>query len=186
MCPRPPPLPPPLLSGLSLRALCCCSCVLLGPDGVSHLSVNQETHRQTRSTGNVYVAAAFPSIAWRNSTIHHETMPAFSHRSAASPLMESDGPSRCTAATNGHLRSWSCHGITAPGARDSTVARRYRARAPLRQAASPPCGLLATITLQRFCSTPSSSHRMERSQWRCWGRSCVVVRPPLKTRSSTI
>ena len=99
MCPHPPPLPPPLLSGLSLRALCCCSCVLLGPDGVSHLSVNQETHRQTRSTGNVYVAAAFPSIAWRNSTIHHETMPAFSHRSAASPLMESDGPSRCTAAT---------------------------------------------------------------------------------------
>ena len=98
MCPHPPPLPPPLLSGLSLRALCCCSCVLLGPDGVSHLSVNQETHRQTRSTGNVYVAAAFPSIAQRHSTIHHETMPAFSHQSAAS-LMESDGPSRCTAAT---------------------------------------------------------------------------------------
>ena len=185
MPPHPPPLPPPLLSGLSLRALCCCSCVLLGPDGVSRLSVNQETHRQTRSTGNVYVAAAFPSIARRHSTIHHETMPCILAPIGGQP----DGvrwAKPLHRGHHGHLRSWSCHGITAPGARDSTVARRYRARAPLRQAASPPCGLLATITLRRFCSTPSSPHRMERSQWRCWGRSCVVVRPPLKTRSSTI
>ena len=131
----------------------------------------------------MYVAAAFPSIARRHSTIHHETMPTFSHQSAAS-LMESDGSSRCTAATTatfgrGLVMVLRRRAPATPPWPGDTAPEYHCAKRRLRRAAC-----WQPLPFDGSARLHHRSTYWSGSQWRCWGRSCVVVRPPLKTRFS--